>query len=410
MNKLKLFIAYLYIFTMPMVDVLSFSPWIPLPLMLGGLLLIFSKKIVYDKCDYLIVLTILFSVIPYFWSFDYIGVKTISHFFALIVSVIIYYFLTKTVIRELISSGKSQGLVTAICISLIICSLYICVEFFSDNFFGLDIDNYISHMTRFSYDAIVLNGVYRARGFASESGVMAIYFEMYFFILIGLHRLYKINNKKTDLIKLTFVLSLMAFLLLFSTASILVLALGCIFIFFRQGISLRWIAVSSAISVIMTVFFYNQIENYIENTFLKKVAIFYSDEKIGSASERSEIYSKNLDVFFNFPFGIGHGIAPEVAYQDSNYFGLNLIAGQVSIFLMFLISGGILALAFLILWILNKINKARKGEMKNYVIASILVVVSHYMLVSEYWLPFFWASFALYSEMHLIERDISNRS
>ena len=408
MNKIRLLLSILYILTLPIVDVLSFSALVPIPLIVGLLILATSPKIAYDKSDIFIFGAFVFTIIPYAWSYSYVGIKAILHVTALAASIVIYYFVTKTIVRTFVINGRGFLFIKCVCYSLIITSLYICVEYFLNNFTSINIDNYIPHLARVDYGALVLNGVFRARGFATESGVMAIYFEMYFFLLIGWYQLLNKGNHSALIIKLAILFSLVALLLLFSTASILVLIVGVLVIIFKEGLSLRWIVICSIIAVSMFGLFFEEIQNFIENTFLQKIAFFYSTDTVGSASERTNIYINNIKLLLDFPLGIGHGIAPEVVDSNIQYFGHNLMAGQGSLFLLFLVSGGFISMALLLVWILFKLIKCQQSALKNYITASILVIIAHYSLVSEYWLPFFWASMAIYSEISHYENMINN--
>ena len=406
--KIIMLLRYIYIFAIPIVDVMSFSPLMPIPLIVGCIILISSRRIIYDKGDLYILATIFFTLIPYVWSLEYVGIKTLYHVIALLGSVIVYYLITKTTIREICSKGKVETLINVICWSLIFSSVYIVIEYTLNNLFGINIDTFIPHLARVDYGASVLDDILRARGFATESGVMAIYYEMYFFILVGLQKLYQLTVRPTRLINAALIFSSISLIFLFSTASILVLFFGFLVLITRQGISLKWISACGVIFSLFVFVFSDQISYFIENTFLNKIAIFYSSDTIGSARERTEIYNENFNVFMNFPLGIGHGIAPEVSEQNSLYFGHSILAGQVSLFLLFLVSGGVFSLFFFILWIANKLRQCQRGILKNYVTASFISIVAHFTLVSEYWLPFFWVSMALYSEIYFVENKLLN--
>lgn len=398
--NLKRNIILFYILSLPLIDVFSFSNMMPIPLILGLLVLLVCRKIKFNNEDFLLLGMILLCILPYIWSGEYIGVKTLLHLLALITSVLIYYFVSRYAISYLFKIDAIESLLNIICYSIIITSAYILAEYISKNIIHFDIEGYVQHLSRVEYVSTVLEDKNRPRGFATESGIMSIFYEMYIFILFYFLSKFPEHFRKSLLIKLAILSSFVGIILLFSSAAITVLFIGVCIVVFYEGIGLKKTTVLFLLIFAFFLVFREQIILFFINTFMNKISILVSGELIGSAAERASIYNSALGLIFKYPFGIGFGIAPEVASNNTLYYGEKVSAGQVSLFLTITLAGGFFSLLFISTWLILKAKRLLKsGLKKGYLVATLGCIIIHYTLVSEFWIPFFWFTIALTEEL-----------
>lgn len=108
-------IISVYILLIPFISAFSFSPWLPLPLafmMLISIYILFSRqfKIGLFKRDWEILVMIVFGIIGFVFSTLYFGYKNINHTFAIVSSVLFYYFLPKNLLLKQ-KSIKTYGFI-----------------------------------------------------------------------------------------------------------------------------------------------------------------------------------------------------------------------------------------------------------------------------------------------------------
>ncbi len=383
---MKKVIAILFILTIPIIDVFSLSSIFPLPIIFSFLWYWTDRKFDFNDEDYLVLIVLLLSYIPYIWSAEYINAKTFNHEFAMLFSIIFYYFIPKNIFKYL----DNQCLDKCIIISSTTISILILSEFLLKLILDIDINKYIPHLTRQNYDIRIFNYLPRPRGTASESGIMAIYYE---FVILQILR---IMLKKNIIIRNVIVtINLIAYFLLISAASLVIfLPILIIFFFFNKEVRKKYLILFTTIIIIAFIFFNENIIEIAKNNILVKLS-FTENTDSNSINERREIYKNSINVIKIFPFGIGQGIAASL--EHNNYKGIILSNGQISLYLVILVSGGFLAFLLFLTWLLIKISKTKsiKNINVNSSFGAVIAVAVHYIIVADYWLPFFWVSLAM---------------
>lgn len=300
----------------------------------------------------------------------------------------------------MLRNEQFESLISVICYSVIFTSIYIFVEYISKNIIHFDIENYVQHLSRLEYVSTVLEDKNRPRGFATESGIMSIFYEMFIFVLFFCSSRLDLSIRLKLLVRVAICSSFFGIVLLFSSAAISILILGMLIVVFYEGIGFKkFVALFFMLAAFVT-FFRDEIYIFFINTFMNKIAFLFSGELIGSAAERASVYNTAISTILKYPFGIGFGIAPQIASDGDLYYGEKVNAGQVSLFLTIMLSGGLFALFSLFLWLLLKIKKImNSGSSKGYLLASLGAIIIHYSLVSEFWIPFFWFTVAITGEL-----------
>jgi hypothetical protein len=403
-NKVDLLLS-VYILLIPLVNAFAPSRWTPLPLIfLLSLFLIriFTLKVYFlnQKEDLFLFIFTFLSLITTIFSIDYFNNKTINHILALLTVIIIYYLFTKSI---LIKVGNFERLFKYCSISVFYVSLFIILEFISVNMFKFKIDEYIYRPIVKEYYSTMFGGIYyRPRGFAEESGLMAVFYEVFLPISV----IY-IRNKSLLFKLVYFSISLFSYLLLSSAVSILI-AFIVILIWFLLDFAkehYRLISIRGVLFIffllLFILFFKDIIKLYFEETVILKLSSFFSFQGYEPSSiDRLEKYKQFLNLFFNYPLGIGWGIAASCA---GNYKGIDIPVGFISFYVEIISASGILGFFFFLCFIFVKIYKVLmvwSFNGKIYFI-SLLWALGHYIFISNYWLPWLWFLIGLIDIFHL---------
>lgn len=398
MNFYK-YTLYFFILSIPLVDVLTFDSWFPIPLLLSFFLFIFGiyikRYFYFDLSDFLLYFSIFFMLLPLIFAFDLFNTKTFNHILGFMAPILLYYMIPRdAIIYNFKKYHIYDHIYMLIAYSVLFISLYILLEFILDNIFNFDIDRVVPHITRTEYIAETAGNILRARGSSSESGVMAIFYEG-FFLLSYIY----VRNRCT-FFKLIFTLtSLLAYITLFSSAGFFLFSISLLYIYIKNFLfkfNIIEYIFFIIVSIILIYFIYDFLIIFYNETFLDKLSLITGSYADGSSLERALIFSNLIELIIAFPFGIGMGMPEGVNYLGSTYKGLNISDGYISLYGTVLAYGGIPSLLFFLFWILYKIFRL-KNITENYYLfyAASFSILTHFSIVSEYWLPFLWVFLAL---------------
>lgn len=397
MFKSYRYLLLAFIVMMPFVDVFSFSAWTPIPLLICFVLLfcgkVHSPRIHYQSSDGLILLSILFMLFPLLFGISYINLKTFNHILGFLLPVLFYYLVVREALLDTITSEASYRLLfKTFSISLLIVSVFVIFEFALDNIFSFNIDTLIKHSGDKEYVAETAGRVLRARGFASESGVMALFYEVLFFPSL----IYV--QYKSKLFKITyFVLIGSAFIALFSSAGFFLMFLSLSYLFVaRFKFSLYGLSIIAVMSVLFFNYLLEFTQLFFNETFLDKLSLLTGNYSAGSSLERATIFIDLYRLISAYPFGIGMGMPQGLYELGATYNGYAVSSGYISLYGSILAYGGLLSLVFFVSSMFFKLLRVIKIS-ENYplFIASAIAVYPHFGIVAEYWLPFFWFFMAL---------------
>jgi hypothetical protein len=397
MLKSYRYLLLAFIVMMPFVDVFSFSPWTPIPLLICFVLLCYGKKnfpkIHFQLSDGLFLLSILFMLLPLLFEISLINGKTVRHILGFSLPFIFYYLVVKEALLDTIVSEVSYRLLfKTMSISLLIVSVFIIFEFVLDNIFSFNIDALIKHSGDKEYVAETAGRVLRARGFAAESGVTALFYEVLFFpsIIYVKH--------KTKLFRIIyFTLIGSAFAMLFSSAGFVVMSLSLGYLFLaRFKFSLFGLSIITIVSVLLFNYLFEFAQLFYNETFLDKLSLLTGNVSAGSSFERATIFMNLYELIKEYPFGIGMGMPQGLSEAGATYNGYAVSSGYISLYGVILAYGGLLSLGFFVSAMLFKLRSVIKIS-ENYFlfVASAIAVYLHFGFVAEYWLPFFWFFIAL---------------
>lgn len=400
-----------FVLCLPATDVLAPSPWLPLPMLcalaLGALLLFQPRVLRVQREDLLLGMVVVSCVLPYLWSSRYIGPKTLSHMAAFLTAIGLYYVVVRSWLNHLgRTQDDFQGVFAAVAVALFVVSSYVYAEFVLVNLMGWSADGPLPHLTRPEYLATVLQqtgaGISRARGFAAESGTMALFFELAIFLAYP-----AIKRLSKGLAATYFAYCLGAFALLFSVGGMASLAAAATIYAILGGprSTLRTAGVFAALGLLVVVSFPEQSMLFFEQTVLTKLSLLSGTAHAGSSSTRAGIYGGTMALVAEFPLGVGLGIAPSVAEYGGVLHGHVISAGQVSLYGFLAVSGGLVALlAFLAMQahVLRLAWTLKEHSAPMFMAGTSLYI--HHLVVTEYWLPNLWFYFALVMALASAER------
>jgi len=393
-----------FIITLPITNAFALAPWAPIPLIIAILIfcvLLLSGRLRIFSSDFLFVALIVSVTVPWLWSLQQSYVKSIVHFFALFMVINIYFITIRAVfILNYLNSDWFQKISFILYKATFLVSVFILCEFFFVNFLGISIDSIIPYATREAYEATIVGGIQRARGFASESGSMALFYDLALFLCLP-----ALTTRRRKLAYLLIICG--AFILLFSAGAFSVV-LPCFLILaalkfrfkFLPYVKLLFVLVLFAVG--LSVFFYENIENYVLISLLPKLALlsFDAGSSIGSASERLQNYQQIIELIGHYPFGVGFGITAELGERGMAYNGIPVSAGQLSFFGTFATAGGIPGLTIIFAIAINALSTAyRMRRQHPELLCGGLALTLHHVIVSDFWQPYIWFFWALTSAL-----------
>jgi hypothetical protein len=398
------FLAYAMLLSMPMVNVFAPSPWLIPPMTIGLALtawLFHCKEILIDRRFAVLLVLIAVCFVPWLGSAEYISYKTAFHAAAIIGSATVYYLAMRTALINLVRKGAALGIVRAVYIALFAVSLFILVEFVGSNTGAWDVGQFIPYATVPELEAQILGFILRSRGFASEPGVMALYYDFVLFFVLPMLKLgwrYRIGY--------VFVI-VPAYLCLFSTSSLVGVAISATALLvwrFRSHFVSSTLRVAALVGVVMVmlVAWQDEVADVAETLIVSKISSLVAGSgEDSSGNLRRSRFEQVAEVATDYPTGIGFGVTPGLRDAGVKFRGLSLEEGQISLFATFLLSGGVFALLLLTSVVGVSIYQALKIPLFGpYIAAGGLAISLHHLTVTEFWLPFFWFFLACVSAYH----------
>jgi hypothetical protein len=387
-------LAYAMILCMPMVDVFAPSPWLIPPMTIGLALtawLYHCNELRIEPRYVVLLVLIAVCFVPWVGSAEYISTKTAFHAVGIIVSATVYYLAMRTALINLVRKGSALAIVKVVYIALFAVSLFIIVEFTGLNTGAWDVGQFIPYVSVPDFKSQIFGFILRARGFASEPGVMALYYDFALFFVLPMLRLgwrYRIGYG---------LVIIPAYLCLFSTASLVVVTVSATALLAWRfgsrfvGSTLR-IATVIGIVAIMLVAWREEVTDIAEILIVSRVSTLVTGSgEDSSGNERRSRFEQVAEVASDYPTGIGFGITAGLGEAGVKFRGVSLEEGQISLFATFLLSGGVFALLLLTSVVGISLYQALRIPLFGpYVAAGGLAISLHHLSVTEFWLPFFW--------------------
>ena len=403
---------HLYVLSLPFVDVLSFHPWAPLPLMICLLLLLRAvpshKVLSLERDDTTLFAIIVLGTIPYIWSYDYLGPKATNHLMALTTVIVLSYWVPRQWIRvELAAKHGWNNISKLLAAALFITSVYIIAEFVATNAFGVSRDGLLPHTDlTYKFDPQILS-YKRPRGFASEPGHMALFYELSVFIV------WRFLRAKPVLVQLGYwAVVLAGFILLSSTAAVISIVIAGVVYVAWYGLKrprevLGGLAVAVALAIGLCWLTADQMGDFIRDTALVKVDdMIFGSRTLGLArSSRHSQYQVVFDLAKQYPAGIGYGVTSQTFAQGRTYEGMEVFPGQISLIGYFLVSAGYLGALLFIVFLARRLIRANRCvHLQSALVPTGIALFTHHMFVAEQCLPFLWFYLALVDAAYSCQR------
>ena len=394
----------LYILTMPFVSAFAFTGTISWPLIFAVFLfLIMMAKIIQSKVlltgfiefDLVIIFLFLFIGVFSYLINGWGNSKSLNHTIGYLSTFLLFYVAIKFTLfsypdKKLVLKRTLQF----ITYTTIISALYGNIEFISANVFGVNLNNYIPRPTEAEawYDATVLGIIYRARGYAPESGHFAFMMELFSPVAIYYMYFSRFCSWRKFLKALIVVLIVFSFIFAVSTASFAILPLAVLFasIIYSKSIVLyikkkpgKIIITTAVVSAIVFLF------NYFLSVYA--LIILSISDKMDSFSlyDRQERIDFFNDKFSHLPFinnlvGTGPAGYNILGYDESKailslYYSITFELGYLGLFLLLLF----------FLYIIFQALKI-KSSLGFFLLISLISGIMHYYFISNFWYPWFW--------------------
>jgi hypothetical protein len=378
-------IYLLFVIALPMVGVFDIADDITLPLFIGTILFILKyKHAKFYVEDLLYISFILFMLISLFYN---LNTSTYSSLKYILGYVLVFLAFSKT--NSIYYKDYKEQFYRYLYYTTYILILYTIYEFLTRNFMpNLFIDLPRLHVVEYNP---IFNGKYiRARGFAVESGHLALYFE--FSVPLVMH--YLDSHRKQKFIFLSILL-----VALFCVNSAINMVLFTVFflvyyiknVHYSKKINFKFILLGMMLVILFYVIYalyrvnLTTINSSIVNLY-KKAFLISADmsvnDRLYRLNESIKILRDNLFLGVG-PMNLGRYVSsPFSSKVDTS---LNML---LDIWLY----SGILGLVCFLLYILIVVYKTFyiKGEKKFYILASLVMVLIHYQIVTNFWYPWLW--------------------
>lgn len=394
----------LYILFMPFVSAFAFTGTISLPLICAVFLflLMVIKIIKYGKLPKaflgfdLIVLLLFFLLVVFSYFVNGWGdAKSLNHTVAYLSTFLLFYLAVKFAFFDAIDKNLLfKRILQFMTYTTIFSAVYGNIEFISSNFFGLNLNDYIPRPTEEAmlYNPSVLGLYYRARGFASESGVytqllelfgpLAIYY-MFFSKYCKWFRIFKILATVSIILSILFAASSATFVAL--PLSILFSSLIYIKPITRYLLKKPWKFYLKSFFVFLIVLIIN---SYLS---IYGAILLSITQKLDSSSleQRQDKINFFYDQFSKFNpvnklMGAGPAASDILGFQDSGtiislYYNITFELGLLGLFLLLIF--------FLYLFVNNCTINSKIGF---FLMVSLISGITHYYVVHNFWVPWFW--------------------
>ncbi len=377
--NLKKIIFALLIFTLPVTNAFEITEKISLPLFIGVICLILCiNKIKFYLHDIFFLLFIVSMMLNMIIN----GATNKRSILYLLSFAILYLVFLKVVSANYVYN--KQLILRIMYFSTIVLSIYIIYEFTTRNFFpGLFFD--LPRIMDKQYDAMFIGKYYRARGFCTESGHTALFYE--FILPFNIYYLYL---KKSNIRKIIFFTLILASLIFINSSMNFVIIIIALFLalllYLMRGKGLIKKYLIICISMILVIGIFILINSYGDlklsiNGISDK--IFMTDNAESSIERKSKIIKGYYIMSNNVIWGIG-------PMMLSNYVNFD---STINMFIdLWLYSGifGLISFYSFILIFFIKIFKI-KNNFKYCMFFSFFMVTFHYQIIANFYYPWLWA-------------------
>lgn len=410
-------LTYLYFLLLPFTSAFAITEVVSICLVILVVLILILAFDIYQGKS-MIYISVTDGILLSFWLITaisfilnigiYASNKPYNHIFAYTYVIIGNYFLLKNILLNQFKRGELsfEKVTYFIGVGVLITSIFGLVEFFSKNVFFINIDDYIPRAAVQGYEPLTASLI-RIRSFIEESGHLAFYYEV--LGPIGLYGLRKFKK----LFYSTLISMIMCFLLSFSTAGwIIVAVIGLVvFFYYLATIFVKSNSKSNVyplVKVVSVSFLVLFISFYIYNTIGKEFvenAIFLKVSGSGSADDRTDRAVEAFNALINsnwLHLILGHGPA---AYDTLRFTAATLILYQV-----FALESGILGLFLFLSFMAANVYQTffiKDETLRIIFLSSIIAALLHFIFIGNYYYPWLWALIILAQIVKQQQKSIS---
>ena len=384
-----------YIYSLPFIwsfTILSgrLTPTILISLLMFLIVLINLNlyKLNFSKCKLLLVFLYLLSIFLSFFLSNKYNQSTFLHAISYVLSFFFFYLIPLIYTRL---NYQLIGEIPRYCFNLVIgLTFFIFLEFSLTNFFSVDLHSYLLLPSDDLPDSSFLGRFIRPRGFAPEPGHLSLLIEILLFIsLIYL-------EKSSLFIKISFItFTYLGVCLTASVSGLLIIPLSyilSIIIVYRKNLIIFKIILNLLFLTIFILIIYYSNIIFIFNEFIDDQIILKFDST--SALDRINRVNIFLDIvsnftFFNYFFGVGPGIVSILNLSDSE--------SIINLYLLVFSELGILGIFLLLFFFYSSLKIYNDQTFNPWIsictLGAVVVVSMHFLLIANYWYPYFWLPF-----------------
>jgi hypothetical protein len=394
----------LYILFMPFVSAFAFTGTISMPLIFAVFLFLIMLVKIIEKEKLpagflgidLIILLFFFVLVIFSFLVNGLGVsKSLNHTVAYLSTFLLFYLGIKFTLFDTTDKNVLlRRILQFITYTTIISAVYGNIEFISSNVFGLNLNDYVPRPTpeeKF-YNPSVLGLYYRARGFATESGVytqllelfgpLTVYY-MFFTDYCKWFKVFKVLATLSIIFSIIFAASSATFVTL--PLSILFSSLVYIKPISRYLMKKPWKYYIKSAFVFLIVLLINSYLSIYGSIFLSIT------QKLDSSSldQREDKINFFYEEFARFSpinklIGAGPAGSDILGFQDSGtiislYYNITFELGLIGLFLL---------LSFFLYVFINSISI--RSKIGFFLMISLVSGITHYYVVHNFWVPWFW--------------------
>ena len=316
-----------------------------------------------------------------------------NHVISYIVSALLFLIIPLWYFESFKLKYNIKSLLNWITLMVFFTCLYACSQFIFNNFFGINLDDYLYWPTQEISNTMALGFYFRTKGFFAEPGHFALFLEC--FIPVIYWYLYKTDIILNFILKnIIFLIIIAAFILTISAAGFACLLFGFLIAVFFSINNLKKKLPKSFIKALLFLGVIFLIYKYTDDYF-SVFDIIYTNtiDKLYSGTGSSQDRMSRLVVFYDivnnmniadYLFGHGPNATVNLGYPKD----LSILLLYHLLFIELGLIGFLLFLAIIFIFISKSF--LIKGKLRFYVQASLISVSLHYIFIGNYWYPYLW--------------------
>lgn len=376
----------LLLITLAFTSAFAISSWLPIPVIINLLILIFSifrsidtkEKPNFNQLDIFPIALLLSLYLSLIININNIDTKAINHTLAYTFCITILYLFNALILR-----GFKFNILKYVTIGFIIATVFTIIEFININLLKFNINNIIPRPTVSTYEPTFYGIIIRARSFFEESGYLGAFVAT----ISPLAFYYSIQKKNRKLKLFIVILTLFNIVLSFSISLWLFLPISILTGSLlkkakKKSFIIDFLKVFVFCSFLVLIFWHYF--HFVYNEIISKFNSFSFDDRLSKASDNLGII-KNSNII-HLLFGYGPGSYEYLKVQPAISFYLNLFRDS-----------GILGLSIFFVWIFFIIYESisSKTIFSYYYLISLLALLFFLIATPNYFYSFIWLIFIL---------------